>query len=602
MKLAYLFNSYPQPSQTALRREVLALEKMGIPIHRFTLRRYDGELVDEEDRAERDKTRVVLSVGASGLVAAVVRTAPSRPGAFGRALRTAIKAGWVSERGLFRNLVYLAEACVLRRWLAEREIGHVHAHYGTNAAMVAMLCRMIGGPPYSFTMHGPEEFDAPRALGLREKIRGAAFVVAITEFTRSQLYRWADYVDWPKIHVIRVGVSPMFLDHGPTPVPATPRLVNIGRIVEQKGQAILVQAAAGLCARGLEFELVIVGDGPMRGEIERLIEQLGLRGHVRITGYLSNKDVLQELLAARALVLPSFAEGLPGVFFESMAVGRPVISTFIAAHSELIEPGINGWLVPAGAVEPLLDAMAEALTANTAELEAMGRAGAARVAERHDVAIEVKKLADLDRGVGDQLSTTEFLASWSWPPCESRGSGRPEAEKMSNLGIVTIGRNEGERLRCCLNSLVGRGLPVVYVDSNSTDGSVDLARSLGVEVVELDLSLPFTAARARNAGFARLEQVAPEVEFVQFVDGDCEVAAGWLDTARAVLEERPDVAVVFGRRRERFRDATVYNRLADLEWDIADRRGQSLRRRRHDSHGSVPPRGRLQPVDHRRRG
>ena len=113
---------------------------------------------------------------------------------------------------------------------------------------------------------------------------------------------------------------------------------------------------------------------------------------------------------------------------------------------------------------------------------------------------------------------------------------------MSDLGIVTIGRNEGERLRCCLNSLIGHGLPVVYVDSNSTDGSVALARSLGVEVVELDVSLPFTAARARNAGFARLEQCEPGVEFVQFVDGDCEVVPGWLDRARAVLKERPDVA------------------------------------------------------------
>lgn len=138
---------------------------------------------------------------------------------------------------------------------------------------------------------------------------------------------------------------------------------------------------------------------------------------------------------------------------------------------------------------------------------------------------------------------------------------------MSDLGIVAIGRNEGERLRRCLNSLVGYGLPVVYVDSNSTDGSVELAHSMGAEVVELDLSMPFTAARARNAGFDRLVQLDQQVRFVQFVDGDCEVVAGWPDQARSVLKDRPDVAVVFGRRRERNRDQTVYNRLADLEWD-----------------------------------
>ncbi len=139
---------------------------------------------------------------------------------------------------------------------------------------------------------------------------------------------------------------------------------------------------------------------------------------------------------------------------------------------------------------------------------------------------------------------------------------------MSRLGIVAIGRNEGDRLRRCLSSVAGRDLPVVYVDSNSTDKSVELARSLGAEVVELDPSLSFTAARARNAGFERLEQIAPGVEYVQVVDGDCEVVAGWLDRARSVLEERPDVAVVFGRRRERYRDQTIYNRVADLEWDV----------------------------------
>ena len=138
---------------------------------------------------------------------------------------------------------------------------------------------------------------------------------------------------------------------------------------------------------------------------------------------------------------------------------------------------------------------------------------------------------------------------------------------MSKLGIVAIGRNEGERLRSCLASTVGPDCIVIYVDSGSNDGSVELARSMGAEVVELDLTLPFTAARARNAGFDRLQEIDPKIEFVQFVDGDCEVVSGWLDRARKALEERPEVAVVFGRRCERYRDLTVYNRLADLEWN-----------------------------------
>src|SRR3954454_3545676 len=135
---------------------------------------------------------------------------------------------------------------------------------------------------------------------------------------------------------------------------------------------------------------------------------------------------------------------------------------------------------------------------------------------------------------------------------------------MSDLGVIAIGRNEGERLRRCLTSVVGReNCVVVYVDSNSTDRSVALARELGAEVVELDMSIPFSAARARNEGFAHLLRVAPDATFVQFIDGDCEVVGGWLDTARAALEAMPELAVVCGRRRERYPDKSIYNRLAD---------------------------------------
>jgi glycosyltransferase involved in cell wall biosynthesis len=146
---------------------------------------------------------------------------------------------------------------------------------------------------------------------------------------------------------------------------------------------------------------------------------------------------------------------------------------------------------------------------------------------------------------------------------------------MPDVGVVAIGRNEGERLRRCLASVLGRGARVVYVDSASTDGSAELARSSGAEVVDLDMSLPFSAARARNAGFERLMRTAPDVRFVQFVDGDCEVVDGWIDRARRELESRDDAAVVCGRRRERFPGASVYNRLADVEWDTPIGEAQS---------------------------
>jgi GT2 family glycosyltransferase len=137
---------------------------------------------------------------------------------------------------------------------------------------------------------------------------------------------------------------------------------------------------------------------------------------------------------------------------------------------------------------------------------------------------------------------------------------------MSRIGVVAIGRNEGARLRRCLASLAGCPV-VVYVDSGSTDGSVAAARAAGAEVVELDMSVPFTAARARNAGFGRLRELHPDVEFVQFLDGDCEVAPGWLEYAAAELDRRPTAVAVFGRTRERHPEASVYNRLCEIEWD-----------------------------------
>jgi GT2 family glycosyltransferase len=135
------------------------------------------------------------------------------------------------------------------------------------------------------------------------------------------------------------------------------------------------------------------------------------------------------------------------------------------------------------------------------------------------------------------------------------------------VGVVVIGRNEGDRLKRCLESLASSAAHLAYVDSGSSDGSVIMARSRGVDVVELDMSTPFTAARARNAGFERLLRTHPDLEYVFFVDGDCEVIHGWVDDAVQFLDSHTDVAVVCGRRRERYPERSIYNLLCDLEWD-----------------------------------
>lgn len=397
MRVAYLVNQYPKVSHSFIRREISGLEACGIQVARFSIRSCESELVDEADKQELNKTRYVLKTGIASLLLSSLRTAIARPIRFLNTLWLTLKIGWRSDRGVLLHLAYLAEACVLVDWFSELEITQVHAHFGTNPTAVAMLCRVLGGPPYSFTVHGPEEFDKATVLALEEKIKWASFVVAISSFGKSQLYRWCDRQHWSKIHEIHCGVDKIFLNQPHTPVPEQPQLVCVGRLSEQKGHLLLIEAAAQLAAEGLLFKLVLVGDGPLRPQIEARIAQLGLQAYIEITGWASNSDVQQQILASRALVLPSFAEGLPVVIMEALALGRPVISTYVAGIPELVKPSICGWLVSPGSVEALAEAMRDALQLAIAKLEYMGITGAERVAKQHDAVVEAGKLATLFR-------------------------------------------------------------------------------------------------------------------------------------------------------------------------------------------------------------
>jgi glycosyltransferase involved in cell wall biosynthesis len=405
VKIACLVNTYPRASHTFIRREVQALERCGFDIHRFAMRSERGSLMDPADLAEDARTEHVLRTGIARLVPSALGWMLRRPVQTARGVALALRCGAAGAGGTpgtggrLRHMVYLLEAAHVAARCADLGITHIHAHFGTNSAAVAMLVRVLGGPRYSFTVHGPEEFDAPLALCLGDKIRHAAFAVAISSFGRSQLYRWARPSDWAKLHVVHCGIEPAKFT-APTPPPAGgPRLVAIGRLAEQKGFSLLIKAMSLAAPTHPGLHLTLVGDGPMRGQIEALIAANHLGDRVTLAGWQDEAGVAAALSQAQALILPSFAEGLPMVVMEAMAAGRPVIATAIAGVPELVVAGDTGWIVPAGSAVFLAEAMAALARTSQADLAAMGQAARDRVFERHDVDVEATKLAGLLRGL-----------------------------------------------------------------------------------------------------------------------------------------------------------------------------------------------------------
>jgi colanic acid/amylovoran biosynthesis glycosyltransferase len=395
MRVAYFINRYPAPYHTYIRREILAMESLGVPMFRYALRPAEQYSGHPEDLIEERLTRHILRAGAAEIMRCVAAAVLTQPAASTRALLETIKLGWRSDRGIFRHLMYLVEAAVLASWCQRESIQHLHVHFGTNSAAIAMLSTYFSGIPFSFTVHGPDEFEKAELLSIGLKIERAAFVVNVSYFGRSQLMRWSRPDQWRKLVVIHCGVDNLFLDSPIHPPIVTPRLVCVGRLDARKGQIVLVGAVRRLRDAGIYCQLVLVGDGPYRNYIEEAIRDADLEDSITITGLASGEQVKAEITASRCLVLPSFSENLPVVIMEAMALGRPVIATFNAGIPELVEPGKTGWLVPAGDEIALSEAMREALQANVDQLATLGAAGRTRIIEHHDSLIEAAKLKRL---------------------------------------------------------------------------------------------------------------------------------------------------------------------------------------------------------------
>ena len=385
MNIAYLVNKYPAISHSFIRREIAGIEGAGGTVFRFSVRNSDPELLpDIRDKREYEKTEVILENNWFGLVLQMFIKALASPIKFADAVRVAFAGSSFRPSDLIRRIAYIAEAAWLTRRLREQNVKHLHAHFGTNSATVAQIAYKLGGPPFSFTVHGPDEFDRPIELDLRSKISDALFAVAISNFGKGQLMRWANYRDWGKIEVIRCGVDDNFiLNNRSKPTYEKTQFASIARLSGQKGIPLLIQAAAILKDDGYRFTIQLIGGGEMQPQIENMIRDYDLQDYVNLVGWASTMEIVESLLDSKAMVLPSFAEGLPVVIMEALALEVPVIVTAIAGTPELVNDQ-SGWLIPSGSVDALVEALKTAMQTPPQTLSEMGKAGRERVVSLHD--------------------------------------------------------------------------------------------------------------------------------------------------------------------------------------------------------------------------
>ena len=392
MNIAYLLNAYPITSTTFIRREIEALIASGVSVKRFAARHWDGQLVDPLDLAEQQRTEYLLTGNVGGLFGATARELLTNPRGFLRAAGALATLYRNAGSGFVNHVAWLMQAAHFRQRARAEKIDHVHAHFATNATTIAMLSHLMGGPGYSFTSHGPDEFENAGRLSFDLKMRHARFISAISEFCRVQLIRASGRWDhWHKIAIVHCGLAIGDFEPELRFEADNQTFVNIARFNSQKGLLLIPPALALLKAEFPKLKVVLIGDGEERARLEASIAEHDVACMLELRGWQANTVVHQTLRESRALLLPSFAEGLPVVIMEAFALGRPVISTYIAGIPELLDASC-GWIVPAGSVEALAQAMRDALRTGPGQLAAMGAEGRRRAVAQHDVAVSAAQL------------------------------------------------------------------------------------------------------------------------------------------------------------------------------------------------------------------
>jgi glycosyltransferase involved in cell wall biosynthesis len=397
--IAYLVSQYPFISHTFILREVLALRALGFPIEVASINAPDraGAALTEEERSEAARTYYVKAQSPARALLGHMSMLAASPLAYGRALRFAVRLGRTDLRALAYHLFYFAEAVLVARWMKRRGCRHLHVHFATPAASVGLIVTRLCRFTLSITVHGPDEFYDVTGYRLREKIAGASFLCAIGNFARSQLMRLSPPESWDKFEVMPLGVDPVQFAPRPDPGGAAPfEILCLGRLVPAKGQHVLLAAAARLAAEGRSILVRFVGDGPDRAALEQEVRRRGIETSVRFEGSVNQDRVGEYYRRAGVFVLPSFAEGIPVVLMEAMAMEIPCVTTFVNGIPELIRDGADGILVAPSDDLALAAAIARLIDDGPLR-KRLGESARMRVIERHNLAQNTERLSAMFR-------------------------------------------------------------------------------------------------------------------------------------------------------------------------------------------------------------
>ncbi len=391
-KIAYLNSKYTALSHTFIHREVRALRKQGVDVHTFSIRKpSQGDLFDSNSQGEGSVVSLLNNL--RSIVHDNLFLIFTRPKSFFRGLLFSQKLSPPGIKSRLLHVAYHLEASRLVLELEKKDISHVHVHMGNNAAAVALIATKISNKlSYSLTIHGPAEFLDIETGKLREKVVGAMFVRCISEFCRSQVMAVVPTEHWKKLHIVHCAVEKLKNDkHNPGELL---NLLFVGRLVPEKGPAILLEVLSTLVTEKRIWQLNIVGQGPIENELKNQATKLGISTRVHFLGALSSEQTLKQMEKSDVLVLPSFMEGLPVVLMEAMARSKVVVSTQIAGIPELVSNRKNGLLVLPGAQSDLKYALQDIMQYKL-NVEELGKRAKETVDTDFNVEIEGAKMRNL---------------------------------------------------------------------------------------------------------------------------------------------------------------------------------------------------------------